>query len=307
MSRRTKRDEELIKEMRDGVYHLCTDGLQGQLIFNNHEQYAFGMFLMGLICYNYNITIYAFVLMPNHLHVILKGDGERCLLAFYFIRRKLSARLSKDGFAPLSKEYWFKLVPIESEKQLKQEIVYVLRNPLEKGISPACSYLWGTGSMYYYPKLKEILNCVPVSSISKRKMSALLGGEDTLPDHWLVNDYLGLLPESFVDVSSVRSLFPTPKDLQAALVKDYESFFQIANKLGEITEFSKAETEAIVNQVLQNRFGGRELKQLTAMEKGKLIIILNSEFGFNSYKISTSVFVKESIVRQLLSSKEVLK
>jgi hypothetical protein len=32
-----------------GYYHLCTDGLKGGLIFNNDKQYAFGMFLMGII------------------------------------------------------------------------------------------------------------------------------------------------------------------------------------------------------------------------------------------------------------------
>ena len=120
----------------------------------------------------------------------------------------------------------------------------------------------------------------------------------------MVNSYIGLMPDSFVDIAAVSRLFPDPKELQAAVVKDYEVFFQIANRLGELAEFGKNEIEMIVGQTLQKRFGGRSLNALTESDKGKLIIILNREFGLNSYQISTSVFVKERIVRQLLAAKE---
>ena len=94
------------------------------------------------------------------------------------------------------------------------------------------------------------------------------------------------------------------KDLQTALVKDYEVYFQIASRLGELCEFSKAEISGIVNQTLQKRFGGRNLRELTEEDKGKMAIILNREFGLTSYQISTSIFLKETVVRQFLSSKE---
>jgi hypothetical protein len=105
-------------------------------------------------------------------------------------------------------------------------------------------------------------------------------------------------------LTTVRAVFPTPKDYQTALVKDYETYFQIANRLGEVVEFNKAERESIVNQTLQKRFNGKDLNAMTEQDKGKLAIILNRNFGFNSYQISTSIFLKERVVRQLLNSKE---
>jgi hypothetical protein len=65
-------------------------------------------------------------------------------------------------------------------------------------------------------------------------MGGTLAGE--MPDLWHVHPYLGLLPESFVDTTLVERLFPSPKDLQTALVKDYEVYFQIARRLGELYE-----------------------------------------------------------------------
>jgi hypothetical protein len=219
------------------------------------------------------------------------------------MKRKLSARLVRDGFAPLPDDYWFKLEKIENREQMKSEILYLLRNPLEKGFGIVGGYLWGT-EWIYYSGLSSALGGTPAGELSGRSLTKLFCSEESIPDHWKIHPYLGLLPDSFVDVSLVRELFPTPKDLQTALVKDYEVFFQIANRLGELAEFSKSEIEGIVTQTLQKRFGGRELRTLSEQEKGKLAIILNREFGLNSYQISTSVFIREKVVRQLLGSKE---
>ncbi|MBR4734642.1 MAG: hypothetical protein IK052_00985 [Bacteroidales bacterium] len=259
--------------------------------------------MMGLICIKFGITIYAFTLMPNHIHIILQGDGEACLKAFDLLVRKLSARLVKDGYSPLPPDYWFNLERIDSEEKMRTEIIYVLRNCLEKGLGVVGGYLWSSAWLYH-SNVASLLNCTPVQDVSKRRLGQLLMGHDTLPDHWLLHPVLGLSPESFVDTSMVLRLFPEPKDLQTALVKDYELFFQIARRLGELQEFNKSEISEIVSLTLQKRFSGKDLRQLTDEEKGRLAIILNRDFGLNSYQISTAVYIREKTVRQLLASKE---
>lgn len=299
-----KKEREAIRAEGEGDYHFCTDGLKGGLIFNCVAEYAFGMILMGLICLKYHISIYAFTLMPNHIHIVLHGTGANCLLAFDYLKRKLSARLVRDGYTPLPQDYWFNLTRIESRQQLIYEIIYVLRNPLEMGLNVVGGYLWSS-EWVYFSDFSKVLEGKPVASFSKRQLEKMLGGEETLPPHWLIHPVLGLLPSCFVDIDAFKLLFPTPKDLQIAIVKDYEVFFQIARRLGELKEYSKSEREGIVSQLLQKHFGGRNLNSLSESEKGKMMLILSREFGFNSYQISTSIFVKEKIVRQVLAAKEV--
>ena len=298
-----KKERESYRAMANGYYHFCTDGLSGDVIFHNVAEYAFGMILMGLVSIKFSIRIYAFSLMPNHIHIILSGTGANCLLAFDYLKRKLSARLKKDGYAPLPDEYWFKLTSIETKEQMKQEIIYLMRNPLEKGLCIVGCYLWSS-EWLYYSGLPELLEASSLPNPSKRELKALIGGEEDIPEHWRFHPYLGLLPSCFVDTSMVRKLFPDPKDLQIALVKDYEVFFQIANRLGELASFNKAEIESIVSNILQKRFAGKELRKLSDDEKGKLAIILHRELGLNSFQISTSIYMKEKTVRQLLASKE---
>ncbi len=286
-----------------GYYHLCTDGLKEGLIFYQEDQYAYGMILLGLISRRFHLTIYAFALMPNHLHLIVEGTGANCLDAFDYLKHKLSERLKRDGCAPLPENYWFKLVKIEDEEQLKREIIYVLRNPLEKGNGTVGGYLWASGWLYF-SNLAKAMGGTLAGEMSKRSKIKYFTTEQTIPDHWRVHPYLGLLPDSFVDTTLVKRLFPSPKDLQAALVKDYEVYFQMARRLGELYEFSKTEIAGIVSQTLQKRFGGRNLMDLTEQDKGKMALILNREYGLTSYQISKSIFLKELVVRQFLSSKE---
>ena len=59
-----------------------------------------------------------------------------------------------------------------------------------------------------------------------------------------------------------------------------------------------------MTQVLLKRFPGKDLNQLSDDDKGKMILILNRDFGLSSYQISTAIYIKEKVVRQLLSAKE---
>lgn len=185
------------------------------------------------------------------------------------------------------------------------EIIYALRNPMEKGFSTATGYLWSSGWLYYSHMSELVTGGTPVREMSKRALVKMLGGEEELPGYWEIHPYIGLSPEYIVDMDAVRDLFPHPKDLQIAIVKDYEVFFQIAKRLGELTEYSKSELESIVSQVLQKRFAGRNLNTLSEADKGKLAIVLNREYGMSSYQISTTIYVKERIIRQVLASKEI--
>lgn len=297
------REREAYRAMGKGYYHFCTDGFKDGNLFNSVAQFAFGMILMGMITVLFPIKIYVFTLMPNHIHIILSGTGAHCLEAFDYLKRKLSARLKRDGFNPLPEDYWFKLTRITSPEQMKSEILYVLRNPLEKGLAIVGGYLWGSGWLYY-SDFSKVMDSIPGKQMSVRELRKLLGGHDPVPENWRFHSFLGLLPSYYVDTSLVMKLFPEPKDLQIALVKDYELFFQIASRLGEICKFNKAEQESIVSQTLQKRFDGRSLHSLSEEEKGKLAVILSREFGFASYQISTNIFIKERVVRQLLGSKE---
>ena len=284
-------------------YHFCTNGLNNVTLFWTPQEYAYGMILMGLITILFNIKVYAFVLMPNHIHIILSGTGEECVKAFDYLRKKISEMLVKDGRPSLPEEYDFVIVPVCDPLQMKKLIAYVLRNPLEKNLSTPCGYPWGSGWIYH-SSLSGYFSGTKADDISVRELRRMCCSKVSIPKQWQFHPDLGILPESFVDKSLVNKLFPSAKDMETYLIKDYESYVRIARDVGETLEFTEMELRDIVNLALLKHFSVDDVNDLSPEAKSRLVCILSSSFDLSPKDISRCVFLKETIVRQILSSKE---
>ena len=215
-----------------GYYHLSTDGLSGRDIFADASDYATGNILLGLISVQFNIKIYAYSLMPNHIHLALSGTGADCIQAFDFLKRKLSAMMKRSGREQLQAADGFNLEPGDTADKMKTEIIYILRNALEKGLGMVGSYLWDSGWMYYSKGWQALLGFDFSFKLSKRELARRIGGWEDILESWQCHLYQGLIPYSVVDTSLVHELFPSPNDLQTAMVKEFETPFLIALSMG---------------------------------------------------------------------------
>ena len=299
----------LIKNRKDyqswkkGYYHLSSDGWQEGKLFNNEQQFAFGMTLMGLITLRFEIVIYDFTLMDNHFHILMSGKGADCVGVFDYLKKKLSARLIRDGFPPLPEDYGFKLTPVKDEEQMRINFLYLDRNPFERGLCVPVGYPWGSAYLHY-SELGECLEGVPASSLSGRKMELLTGSRTPVPGHWKFNPQLGLLPESFVDNSLFERLFSGPKDYQTRLVKESEAFVKLGASIDDIPVFSQLEMNDIAEMLARELFPGKRLRTLSQEEKGRLCLPLEERYLFTPTQIAETLSLPEYLVKQLLSSKD---
>lgn len=302
MARRRKERQE-ISNLKKGYYHLSTDGWKEGYLFHTKEQYAYAMTVIGLLVLQFDIVIYSFSLMPNHIHILLSGNGEACLKAFDYLRNKLSARLQKDGYPPIPDDYWFKLTPVEDQEQMKNNFIYVDRNAYELQICVPTGYAWSS-SYLHYSQLGAIIKGRRADTFSKRELETLTGSRTAIPPHWEFHPTLGLLPSSFIDNKLFLRLFNNPKDYESRLVKDYEAFVKIGKLLDETPQFSEGEINDIVEQLVLNLYPGRRIKQLSNDEKGRLSIILMKNYAFTAETIASALKVSEHIVNQWLRAKD---
>jgi len=300
MKNRIRRNE--IKAKKTGYYHLCSDGLKDRKLFNDAAEFAYAMLLIGIITLKFGVTIYAFTLMPNHFHIVLKGSGADVLRAFDFLCRNISARLVRDGYPPLG-DYNCIVVDIEDERQMRQAIAYVHRNAYEKGFASPDTYMWSSGWLYF-SDVPKMVSGVPYGAMSYREKRDILQSKQRIPSRWLFNKAIGLLPICFVDTSMSDKVFRDVKTYQTAMIKDYEAYVKIAREVGENTMFSKEEISDIIEQNLQEDYAGKNLSALTQDEKCRLAITLNREYQLTPRQISTSIFLKEHIILQVLNAKE---
>lgn len=299
----TRRERTEYQSYKSGYYHLVTNGWHKGKLFHNAAQFAYGMIIMGLLTLRFGVVIYAFTLMDNHIHIILSGTGEECVKAFDYLRKKISARLVKDGYSPLPADYGFKLVPIENEEQMRSLFIYVARNAYERQLCIPGGYPWGSDYMHY-SLFKVYLTGVPASSLSKRELERLTCSDISIPNYWQFHPELGLLPTSFVNESLFNRLFNGPKDYECRLVKDYESFVQIAESVGESTEFSEGEINEIVYGLVHDMYPGKRLSQLSGDEKGRIVVQLNLRYRLTATQCAFALRIPERIAAQFLRSKD---
>ena len=301
----TKKEKQRVqyRSWKKSYYHLSTDGWKDGHLFHTPSQYAYGMTLIGLLTLRFDIRVYAFSLMRNHLHMLVSGTGSACVEAFDYLKRKINARLVKDGFPLLPDDYWFKLVPIDSQEQMKNDMIYIDRNAYEIQSCVPSGYIWSS-SYLHFSQVGKMLFSREAGTISKREMERLTGSRTPIPPHWQFHPEYGLLPSSFIDNSLFLRLFPNPKDYETSLVKDYESFVRVAASLGETVSFSQNEVKDIVRQILNAQFSGRPINRLSHDEKAKIVLILNSQYKMPAEQIGETLSLPEFLVRQFIRAKD---
>ena len=137
------------KSSESGYLHLITRGNNRQILFEEEEDYRFYLSRLGKYTREQEITINAYCLMDNHVHLLVNDrqnhtpDLMRKLGVSYtnYFNRKYerSGHLFQGRY--LSE-------PIRDEVYLLTVFRYILTNPAKAGICPADKYRWSSYRAY---------------------------------------------------------------------------------------------------------------------------------------------------------------
>ncbi len=116
---------------RDSYYHIYNRGINSTSIFFNDENKSF--FLKQLSKYlTDKISIFAYCLMDNHFHLIIKlNDDEKIVTQAFsnFFNSYVKAVNKQNDRTGSLFEKHFKRIKLNDENYLKQLILYVHLNP----------------------------------------------------------------------------------------------------------------------------------------------------------------------------------
>lgn len=133
-----------------GYYHVVTRSVGGIPIFEDDADRRKYLILMRRFRDELGVRIIAWVLMGNHVHLILDcGEGElptefmrKLDIAYaYYFRKKT---LHKGHL--FQADYWSK--PISNDSQLISTVDYIHRNPERAGIGSMAGYHWSSMQEY---------------------------------------------------------------------------------------------------------------------------------------------------------------
>ncbi len=138
------------KKSESGIYHIIMRGINRQSIFEDTEDCERFILTMQRYKEKSRYEIYAYCLMGNHLHILLKVGSEPleqimrriCGSYVYWYNRKYEriGNLFQDRF---------KSEPVENEAYFLTVLRYIHQNPVKAGVSrKVAEYQWSSYSEY---------------------------------------------------------------------------------------------------------------------------------------------------------------
>ena len=303
MDQRQKR-RALYKTWKKGYYHLCTDGWKKGICHDDGE-FVNLVNTISLLDLLFPVKVHAYEVMWSHVHMLLSGRGADCVAVFDYAKMRIDKRLREDGHPPLPKDYDFRLVPVESEEQMRKNFIYLGRNASEvTNIRPG-SFMFGS-SFFFYSDLPRLFETVRAGDLSVRELRRMFCSHLPIPPDRPIHPGLGMaLPQGFVDTGVLYKLFPTAIQYETRLVKDYEAFVEIADQVGETVEFSLEDAVNIVDQELAR--AGQRLDGMTSDDRCRFAVQLNRKYKLDATLLAKVLFLPVHVVSQVLRSKRYAK
>ncbi len=141
-------------EFDGAFYHVMSRGNEGRnIFFDDNDRYGF-LGVVGEISERFEIDIFAYVLMDNHYHLLIRTQQANLSKAMQWLgvtyTRRFNNKHSRIGHLFQGR---FKSIIVQNDIYLMQLSCYIHRNPLKSGtVDRLAQYLWSSYPVYAYGK-----------------------------------------------------------------------------------------------------------------------------------------------------------
>jgi|SRR3989344_4330849 len=157
-------------DIGDVPYHVINRANGRHTIFHNAGDYQDFEYLLNEIRETYDMRILAYVIMPNHWHLLLypKNDGDLSKALQWLGTSHARRHHTRKGTIGGGHLYQgrYKSFPIEKDSHLLTVLKYIERNPTRARLSPTPE-AWKWGSAFRRscgtPQAKSLLGELPVN------------------------------------------------------------------------------------------------------------------------------------------------
>lgn len=272
-----------IKEFSDpfngkkGVYMISMDHLERQLLFRSDEDYIYGVNTLAIGTLKHQVIVLCYVLMDNHIHILLLGFWKECLAYFKWVLHRLSIMLkNRYGIQGLLKEDAADVQAVPDTQALLNEVAYLLRNPYKARTESPFSYRWSPAEVYFNTYL-DLMKGERFKSLAEAQK--ILGTHIAIPPYW--EHHQGcILNKCFVDYRLVESYIENSVSLFDRLRKyDLESAVAQKHGIEEKITFTDSEIQEKILVICRNEFHVNSAHQLARKDLLRLARALAGRFA----------------------------
>lgn len=129
-----------------GIYHVFSRGTNRERIFWDDADYRFFLRMLDVVVGRYALVLYAYCLMPNHFHLLLKVPHANLSAAMQYLNGGYSRRTCvRYGRQRHVFQNRFGAVHVETDAHLLDAIRYIPRNPSAAGLcSDPADWRWSS-------------------------------------------------------------------------------------------------------------------------------------------------------------------
>lgn len=137
-----------------GIYHIVLRSVNQHIIFEEDSDYQKFLYILSDCKKKYDIDIFAYCLMDNHIHLVLQSPSEKLASFFQSLGSRFvrwyNNKYSRSGH--LFQER-FHSITIEKNEHLLSTLVYVHNNPVKANVCRYPSeYRWSSFNAFYGAK-----------------------------------------------------------------------------------------------------------------------------------------------------------
>ena len=141
-------------EYPGALYHVLSRGNDRQAIFSSDKDRKAFLDLIQQLCERFGIEVFAYVLMGNHYHLLLRITQANLSKAMQWLGTAYTLRFhANNGTGGHLFQGRFKSIIVENDAYLLRLSCYIHRNPLRAGIvTRIADYPWSSYPFYAYKK-----------------------------------------------------------------------------------------------------------------------------------------------------------
>ena len=160
--------------VKDGTFfHICNRGVLKKPIFLDDFDYGICEEILSESLEKYQIPIYAYCLMPNHWHLLVKavtmGDLCRMLHRFSSVHAKTLRRKQQNEGIGAVYQGRYRAHPVQENEALFRVKTYIEENPCKAGLcSKPQEWRW----THAHPKSQHHIRLTPLPSVRGTHLTA---------------------------------------------------------------------------------------------------------------------------------------
>ena len=274
--------------MRTIEYWLITTAhLKEGLWFREEADFKVAMNYVAIQAHCGRVAILAFILMSNHVHFVAEGtreDAEKFINAFKQRYSMYYCRKYGDKEFLRRNDVDIKNIP-QGDEALERAVAYVQMNCVAAGICAHPSqYPWGTGNAFFNA---AHMSGRYLGTLSKRARIRLShSNKVTLPDGWRISEEGYILPQSYVDISSVESTFRSANRMNYFLQSSSKARKRLETSEDGLPAFRDQSILAVLPDLCRSLFGRSRYADLMPEQQSELVRQIRYRFSANVNQVA---------------------